>query len=215
MAREERAADGDLGDRAGGRCRLVGQPGRQGADDRPGPSAGRRHAPASRRAAGAPAPVRPGSPGPMARRRVRSGATTSGPEPTRIDVPARLLKRCANAWSARARSGSTPLATISAIASDATGRSARTPRRPRPPAPRAPGTTVASRTYARRSRGGTIGDPPELGQAHADCPSARPRTGRPRSPAAAPSRGLPGRDVLGRRRSAGRPARDRSGPRSG
>ena len=36
-----------------------------------------------------------------------------------IIVPARRARRCAKAWSARARSGSTASATISAIASDA------------------------------------------------------------------------------------------------
>ncbi len=40
----------------------------------------------------------------------RSGATTSGPEPTRIAVPARSAIRCAKAWSDSDRSGSTTAA---------------------------------------------------------------------------------------------------------
>ena len=49
----------------------------------------------------------------------RSGATTSGPGPIRMAVPARAASRFAKAWSDSARSGSTALATISAIASEA------------------------------------------------------------------------------------------------
>ena len=67
-----------------------------------------------------------------------------------IIVPARRARRCAKAWSARARSGSTASATISAIASDAI-RSIRSKAATTAPsgAPRA-GVAVASRTYARR-----------------------------------------------------------------
>ncbi|MBP1706009.1 MAG: malQ1 [Chloroflexi bacterium] len=52
--------------------------------------------------------------------RARSGATTSGPAPTITVVPARASRRRRNEWSASARSGSTPPATISASGSAST-----------------------------------------------------------------------------------------------
>ena len=114
---EEGPSDRDLGDGAGAGGRFLDQPGREGVDDdliggSPSPRASSTLSNWSARARPARVEGSDGKPD------ERSGATTSGPEPTRIAVPARTASRWAKAWSDRARSGSTTPPTISDIASD-------------------------------------------------------------------------------------------------